>query len=137
MAAVPNDRVRSICRRVLAALSDRAGYQMTIVSAAKVGDSDGTVVRLAPVDDTKEVTTHAWMAIGDLYPLYASSVVHNAVTGQAEAQLLVPSVEEEFQLACAHVRAQKGLVLLRTTAFALECLAAGAFVAGLGATLLI
>lgn len=137
METVESDRVRTICRRVLAALSDRAGYQMTIVSAAKVNDSDGTVVRMAPVDDTKEVTTHAWMAIGDVFPLYASCVVTNSVTGQAEAQLLVPSVEEEFQLACASVRAHKGLVLLRTTAFALECLAAGAFVAGLGAALLI
>ena len=110
---------------------------MTIVSAAKVGDSDGTVVRMAPVDDTKEVTTQAWMAIGDAFPLYASCIVRNAVTGQAEAQLLVPSVQEEFQLACESVRAHRGLVLLRTAAFALECLAAGAFAVGLGAALLI
>lgn len=137
MEAVESDRVRAICRRALAALSDRAGYQMTIVSAARAGDSDGTMVRMAPVDDTKEVTTHAWMAIGEVFPLYASCVRHNAVTGQAEAQLLVPSAEEEFRLACARVRAQRELVLLRTAAFALEWLAAGAFVAGLGAALLI
>ena len=136
--ASAHEHVHGIGNRLIEMLHRNHAVSASIVSVARAGESDGTLLCMATKDDdgASARPTQALEAIRKLFPLYTVALVSDALSGSVRAQLLVPSEDEERRLALAHVALQPWAVGVRRTSNVLALVALGSFALSLVAVLI-
>lgn len=128
------EHIRELGDRTVSMLWDQFQIKASVVSVARAGDGDGTLVRLAADDsDAPGFTGRAWLAVGSLLPLCTCALGVDEVTGQHHAQILVPSPAEEWRLAFDAAAAEPWANRMRGAADVFVLVALASFALSLGA----
>ena len=136
--ASAHEHVHGIGDRLIDMLRRNYAVSASIVSVARAGESDGTLLCMATRDDDDAwvKATQAREVMRQLFPLYSVALVRDALSGSVRAQLLVPSEDEERRLALAHVAEQPWAVGVRRASDVLALTALGSFALALVAVLI-
>lgn len=128
------EHIRNVGDRAVSMLQEQFQIKASVVSVARAGDGDGTLVRLtADESDAPGLTTRAWLAVGSLLPLCTCALGVDEVTGEHHAQILVPSPAEEWCLAFDAAAAEPWAKRMRGAADVFVLVALTSFALSLGA----